>query len=114
MKAQILADESSTTPGESEEAQTRATVDNVRAILEDAGSSLEKILDVTVYLTDMKRDFNSFNRVYAELLGTIQPTSTITLSEDGSEYHADTVAQVYDAAGNFVRTAHLSAVGRRL
>ena len=58
------------------EAQTRATVDNVRAILEDAGSSLEKILDVTVYLTDMKRDFDSFNRVYAELLGTIQPTRT--------------------------------------
>jgi hypothetical protein len=47
-------------------------------------------------------------------LGTIRPTSTITLSEDGSEYHADTVAQVYDAAGNFVRTAHLSAFGRRL
>ena len=47
-------------------------------------------------------------------LGTIRPTSTITLSEDGSEYHADTVAQVYDAAGNFVRTAHLSAVGQRL
>lgn len=58
------------------EAQTRATIDNVRVILEDAGSSLEKILDVTVYLTDMKRDFDSFNRVYAELLGSIQPTRT--------------------------------------
>ena len=58
------------------EAQTRATVDNVRVILEEAGSSLEKILDVTVYLTDMKRDFESFNRVYAELLGQIQPTRT--------------------------------------
>jgi 2-aminophenol/2-amino-5-chlorophenol 1,6-dioxygenase subunit alpha len=58
------------------EAQTRATVDNVRVILDDAGSSLEKILDVTVYLTDMKRDFDSFNRVYGELLGHIQPTRT--------------------------------------
>jgi 2-aminophenol/2-amino-5-chlorophenol 1,6-dioxygenase alpha subunit len=58
------------------EAQTRATVDNVRVILEEAGSSLEKILDVTVYLTDMKRDFDSFNRVYADLLGHIQPTRT--------------------------------------
>jgi 2-aminophenol/2-amino-5-chlorophenol 1,6-dioxygenase alpha subunit len=58
------------------EAQTKATVDNVRVILEEAGSSLEKILDVTVYLTDMKRDFDSFNRVYAELLGHIQPTRT--------------------------------------
>ena len=58
------------------EAQTRATIDNVRVILEDAGSSLEKILDVTAYLTDMKRDFDSFNRTYAELLGNIQPTRT--------------------------------------
>jgi len=58
------------------EAQTRATVDNVRAILEAAGSSLEKILDVTVYLTDMKGDFERFNGVYAEVLGKIQPTRT--------------------------------------
>ena len=56
--------------------QTRAAVDNVRAILEEAGSSLDKILDVTVYLTDMKRDFERFNRVYGELLGTVQPTRT--------------------------------------
>jgi len=58
------------------EAQTRATIDNVRTILEAAGSSLEKILDVTVYLTDMKSDFDRFNRVYAEILGRIQPTRT--------------------------------------
>jgi len=58
------------------EAQTLATIDNVRAILEASGSSLEKILDVTVYLTDMKRDFDRFNRVYADVLGTIQPTRT--------------------------------------
>ena len=58
------------------EAQTRATVDNVRVILEEAGSSLDRILDVTVYLTEMKRDFESFNRVYAEILGHIQPTRT--------------------------------------
>ncbi len=58
------------------EAQTRATVDNVRAILNEAGSSLEKILDVTVYLTDMKRDFERFNGVYAEVLGKIQPART--------------------------------------
>jgi 2-aminomuconate deaminase len=58
------------------EVQTRAVFDNVRAILEEAGSSLEKILDVTVYLTDMKRDFPTFNRIYAEYLGNIQPTRT--------------------------------------
>jgi 2-aminophenol/2-amino-5-chlorophenol 1,6-dioxygenase alpha subunit len=58
------------------EVQTRAVFDNVRAILEEAGSSLEKVLDVTVYLTDMKRDFATFNRVYAEYLGNVQPTRT--------------------------------------
>jgi 2-aminophenol/2-amino-5-chlorophenol 1,6-dioxygenase alpha subunit len=58
------------------EVQTRAAIENVRAILEDAGSSLEKVLDVTVYLTDMKRDFERFNKIYAEYFGTIQPTRT--------------------------------------
>ncbi len=56
--------------------QTRAAIDNVRAILEASGSSLDKILDVTVYLTDMKRDFERFNRVYTEILGSVQPTRT--------------------------------------
>jgi 2-aminomuconate deaminase len=37
---------------------------------------LEKVLDVTVYLTDMKGDFERFNRVYAEYLGQVQPTRT--------------------------------------
>ena len=58
------------------EAQTRATIENIRAILEAAGSSLDKILDVTVYLTDMKRDFDRFNRTYAESLGEVKPTRT--------------------------------------
>jgi 2-aminophenol/2-amino-5-chlorophenol 1,6-dioxygenase alpha subunit len=58
------------------EAQTRAVVDNLRAILDEAGSSLGKILDVTVYLTDMKRDFDRFNKVYTEYFGSIQPTRT--------------------------------------
>ncbi len=58
------------------ELQTRAAIENVRAILEDAGSSLAKVLDVTVYLTDMERDFSAFNRVYAEYFGQVQPTRT--------------------------------------
>jgi len=58
------------------EAQTRAVVANLRAILEEAGSSLEKIFDVTVYLTDMKRDFDRFNAVYGEYFAAIQPTRT--------------------------------------
>jgi 2-aminophenol/2-amino-5-chlorophenol 1,6-dioxygenase subunit alpha len=56
--------------------QTRAAIENVKAILEDAGSSLEKVVDVTVYLTDMERDFATFNAVYGEYFGIIQPTRT--------------------------------------
>jgi len=58
------------------EEQTRACIDNIRVILEDAGSSLDKVLDVTVYLTDMKRDFDRFNKVYAEYFARVQPTRT--------------------------------------
>ena len=58
------------------EAQTRACIENVKAILEDAGSSLEKVVDVTVFLTDMKRDFAAYNRVYGEYFETIRPTRT--------------------------------------
>jgi 2-aminophenol/2-amino-5-chlorophenol 1,6-dioxygenase alpha subunit len=58
------------------EVQTRACIENVKTILEEAGSSLEKVLDVTVYLTDMQRDFERFNKVYAEYFGRIQPTRT--------------------------------------
>jgi 2-aminophenol/2-amino-5-chlorophenol 1,6-dioxygenase alpha subunit len=58
------------------ELQTRACIENIKVILEAAGSSLEKVIDVTVYLTNMKRDFAKFNQVYAEYFGTIQPTRT--------------------------------------
>lgn len=56
--------------------QTRACITNIRAILEEAGSSLAKVLDVTVYLIDMQSDFDCFNRVYAEYFGAIPPTRT--------------------------------------
>jgi len=58
------------------EAQTRACIENVRVILEDAGSSLERVVDVTVVLTNMERDFGAYNRVYAEYFSEIRPTRT--------------------------------------
>ena len=58
------------------EAQTRACIENVKAILEDAGSSLEKVADVTVFLTNLERDFAAYNRVYAEYFEAIRPTRT--------------------------------------
>jgi 2-aminomuconate deaminase len=60
------------------EAQTRACIENVKAILEDAGSSLEKVVDVTVFLTDIDRDFAAFNRVYAEFFEMPQSRPTRT------------------------------------
>jgi len=47
------------------EAQCRSVFQNVRYILEDAGSGWEKIVDVTVFLTNMKADFAAYNRLYA-------------------------------------------------
>ena len=56
--------------------QCRAVFDNVRMVLEDAGSSWDRIVDVTVFLTDMKRDFKTFNALYAEYFKGNQPTRT--------------------------------------
>jgi 2-aminomuconate deaminase len=58
------------------EAQTRACIENLRVILEDAGSALERVVDVTVFLTNLDRDFAAFNRVYGEYFSTIRPTRT--------------------------------------
>jgi 2-aminomuconate deaminase len=57
-------------------AQTRAVIENVRIVLEAAGSSLEKVLDVTVFLVDMPRDFAGYNEVYAEYFTSIQAART--------------------------------------
>jgi 2-aminomuconate deaminase len=48
------------------EAQTRAVFANVRAVLEASGAAWEDLVDVTVYLTDMARDFKAYNQVWAE------------------------------------------------
>jgi 2-aminomuconate deaminase len=48
------------------EIQCRSVFHNVRAILEESGSSWEHLVDVTVYLTDLKRDFAIYNRLWAE------------------------------------------------
>ena len=48
------------------EAQCRQVFANVRAVLEASGARWEDLVDVTVFLTDMSRDFAAYNRVYAE------------------------------------------------
>jgi 2-aminomuconate deaminase len=60
------------------EAQVRSCFENVRIVLEEAGSKWENIVDVLVFLTNMERDFATYNRVYAEYFppGPNQPTRT--------------------------------------
>lgn len=58
------------------EEQCRSVFDNVRTILEDAGSSWDKLVDVTVFLTDIKSDFKKYNEVYAEYFRVNQPCRT--------------------------------------
>jgi len=48
------------------EAQARSVFANVRAVLEASGARWEDLVDVTVYLTDMARDFKAYNAVWAE------------------------------------------------
>ncbi len=64
------------------EAQCRSVFENVRVVLEDAGSSWERIVDVTVFLTNMKQDFPVFNRLYADYFaGPGKPNPTRTTVE---------------------------------
>ena len=58
------------------EIQCRSVFDNIRYILEDCGSSWDKMFDVTVFLTNMKDDFKTYNRLYAEYFGEVQPCRT--------------------------------------
>lgn len=57
-------------------AQCRSVFQNVRYILEDAGSSWEQIVDVTVFLTNMRDDFQIYNRLYAEYFKDNLPCRT--------------------------------------
>ena len=60
------------------ETQCRSVFQNVRWILEDAGSSWNNIVDVTVFLTNMKDDFPMYNKLCAEYFGE-NPTCRTTL-----------------------------------
>ena len=58
------------------EAQVHSVFENVKQVLEASGSSWENLVDVTVFLVDMKRDFQTFNRIYAEYFKDNQPCRT--------------------------------------
>lgn len=61
------------------EAQCHAVFENVRLVLEDAGATWNDIVDVTVFLTNMKKDFPAYNKLYAQYFsgdGKSNPTRT--------------------------------------
>jgi 2-aminomuconate deaminase len=64
------------------EKQCRAVFENVRLVLEDAGANWNDIVDVTVFLTNMKNDFPIYNKIYAEYFaGDGKPNPTRTTVE---------------------------------
>jgi 2-aminomuconate deaminase len=58
------------------EAECHSVFANVKAVLEASGSSWDKIIDVTVFLTNMKKDFPIYNKVYAEYFTSVQACRT--------------------------------------
>lgn len=64
------------------EKQCHAVFENVRLVMEDSGASWNDIVDVTVFLTNMKKDFPIYNRLYAEYFaGAGKPNPTRTTVE---------------------------------
>ena len=58
------------------EAETHAVFANVKAVLEASGRSWEKMVDVTVFLTNMKKDFPVYNKIYGEYFKDVQACRT--------------------------------------
>ena len=56
--------------------ETHQVMANVKAVLEASGSSWDKIVDVTVFLTNMKKDFPTYNKIYAEYFSDVQACRT--------------------------------------
>jgi len=72
ISGQIPADKDGNLIGGDVRAQTRQVLENLKAILEAAGGSLENVVKVTVYLKDMN-DFGAMNEVYSEYFGESKP-----------------------------------------
>ncbi len=58
------------------EAQCHTVFKNIRNVLEESGSSWDQLIDVVVFLTNMKDDFTIYNRIYAEYFQENQPCRT--------------------------------------
>ena len=58
------------------EVQCRSVFRNVKAVLEESGSSWDKIIDITVFLTNIKEDFPAYNKIWAEYFSSNPPCRT--------------------------------------
>lgn len=58
------------------EAECHSVFANVKAVLDASGSSWNKIIDVTVFLTNMKKDFPIYNKIYADYFTSVQACRT--------------------------------------
>jgi 2-aminomuconate deaminase len=72
----VTLDESGNITSYDIETQCHSVFTNVKAILEESGSSWDKLVDVTVFLTNMKDDFATYNKIYAEYFKENQPCRT--------------------------------------
>ncbi len=72
----VMMDGQGNSIGHDIEVQCRSVFENVKIILEESGSNWNNLVDITVYLTDMKRDFDLYNKVYSEYFRLNQPCRT--------------------------------------
>ena len=91
-----LASGETTLEGKSIEAQTRQVLENIKAILEEAGSGLGSLLKTTVFLADLA-DFAAMNAVYSDFVGEVPParaTVQVAALPSGALVEIDAVALV--------------------
>ena len=72
----VMMDGQGNAVGHDIEAQCHSVFENVRIILEEAGSGWKNLIDITVFLTNMSRDFDIFNNIYSDYFTDNQPCRT--------------------------------------
>tara|TARA_B000000475_G_C15906683_1_gene410875 strand:- start:48 stop:464 length:417 start_codon:yes stop_codon:yes gene_type:complete len=72
----VMMDGQGNALGHDIEVQCHAVFENIKNILEDSGSDWDNLIDVTVFLTNMKRDFDIYNEIYSQYFIDNQPCRT--------------------------------------
>ena len=72
----VMMDGQGIAVGHDIEAQCHSVFENVRIILEESGSSWDNLVDITVFLTNMQRDFDTYNQIYGDYFKNNQPCRT--------------------------------------